>query len=36
MAAALPPHAVVPYPNIPKDQYPMNTDITHQKDSAEK
>ena len=32
MAAALPPHAVVPYPNIPKDQYPMNTDITYKKD----
>lgn len=28
MAAALPPHIVVPYPNIPKDRYPMNTDCT--------
>jgi len=35
MAAALPPHTVVPYMNIPKDRYPMNTDITYQKDSAE-
>jgi len=26
LAAALPPHRVIPYPNIPKDQYPMNTD----------
>ena len=26
LAKALPQHKVVPYPNIPKDQYPMNTD----------
>ena len=25
LAVGLPPHTVVPYPNIPKDQYPMNT-----------
>ena len=27
LAAALPPHRVVPYPNMSKKQYPMNTDI---------
>ena len=27
MAAALPPHTVVPYVNMPKDQYPRNTDL---------
>lgn len=26
LAASLPTHAVVPYPNIPKSQYPLNTD----------
>ena len=26
LAAALPEHVVVPYPNIPKNQYPLNTD----------
>lgn len=26
LATALPQHVVVPYPNIPKDQYPLNTD----------
>ena len=26
LASALPQHAVVPYPNIPKDDYPLNTD----------
>lgn len=25
LALALPPHVVVPYPNLPKDRYPMNT-----------
>ena len=25
LAVALPPHAVIPYPNLPKDRYPMNT-----------
>ena len=25
LAVALPPHAVIPYPNLPRDQYPMNT-----------
>ena len=26
LAAALPPHTVIPYPNIPKGSYPLNTD----------
>ena len=26
LAAALPPHTVIPYPNIPKGRYPLNTD----------
>ena len=26
LAVSLPPHTVVPYLNIPKDQYPLNTD----------
>ena len=26
LASALPEHTVVPYPNIPKNQYPKNTD----------
>lgn len=26
LATALPEHVVIPYPNIPKDQYPLNTD----------
>ena len=26
LAAALPQHTVVPYPNLPKDRYPLNTD----------
>lgn len=26
LAAALPQHTVIPYPNIPKKQYPLNTD----------
>ena len=30
LAAALPQHAVIPYPNIPRDQYPLNTDFTPQ------
>jgi hypothetical protein len=25
LAVALPPHAVIPYPNLPREQYPMNT-----------
>ena len=33
LAAALPQHTVVPYPNIPKKQYPLNTDNTLQKES---
>ena len=28
LASALPQHTVVPYPNIPKRQYPLNTDRT--------
>ena len=28
MASALPQHTVIPYPNIPKKQYPLNTDRT--------
>ena len=28
LASALPRHTVVPYPNIPKKQYPLNTDRT--------
>ena len=28
LASALPQHTVVPYPNIPKGQYPLNTDRT--------
>ncbi len=28
LALALPEHTVVPYPNIPKEQYPLNTDCT--------
>lgn len=28
LAAALPQHTVVPYPNIPKGDYPLNTDRT--------
>ena len=27
LAAELPRHAVIPYPNIPKDRYPLNTDF---------
>ena len=27
LAVSLPRHAVIPYPNIPKDQYPLNTDF---------
>ena len=27
LAAALPPHRVIPYPNIPKSQYPLNTEV---------
>ena len=26
LATALPRHTVVPYPNIPKKEYPLNTD----------
>ena len=26
LAAALPQHTVVPYPNLPKSRYPLNTD----------
>ena len=33
LATALPQHTVVPYPNIPKNQYPLNTDRTQQKRS---
>ena len=28
MATALPQHTVVPYPNIPESQYPLNTDCS--------
>ena len=28
LASALPEHTVVPYPNIPKNRYPLNTDRT--------
>ena len=28
LASALPQHTIVPYPNIPKKQYPLNTDRT--------
>ena len=28
LARTLPQHTVVPYPNIPKDRYPLNTDCT--------
>ena len=33
LATVLPQHTVVPYPNIPKNQYPLNTDHTQQKRS---
>jgi len=31
LARTLPQHTVVPYPNIPKDRYPLNTDGTDRK-----